>query len=222
MNKVIRLNRRQLNKQPLRIEDVNQLNQELRQWFNNVPLELRLTRQPDGTTLRQDTYEYAMICNNGLINLVYYLCIFMVNAENILQCIVPPPSAQELADCHTRVLTTLAELVHYVALLAMTVSIPERPLNMYYYASYGLLTALPILARLDREEQIRHKLIIDTCYTLTLQYSPSSLFSWTLHKVILNKIEFYKIAWNPDVASGEQQLYSALDTTDNQPFTSDM
>ncbi|KAJ1655219.1 hypothetical protein IWQ61_004999 [Dispira simplex] len=214
MNKVIRLNRRQLNKQPLRIEDVNQLNQELRQWFNNVPLELRLTRQPDGTTLRQDTYEYAMIRNNGLINLVYYLCIFLVNAENILQCIVPPPSAQELADCHTRVLTTLAELVHCVALPAMTVSIPEQPLNMYYYASYGLITALPILARLDREEQIRHKLIIDTCYTLTLQYLLSSLFTWTLHKVILNKIEFYKIAWNPDVASGEQP-YSALDTTDD-------
>ncbi|KAJ1966583.1 hypothetical protein IWQ62_002377 [Dispira parvispora] len=223
MEKIFRLNQEPLNTQPIRIEEIYQLNQELRQWFSKVPPELRMTGQPGGPTVHQSTDEYyTMIRNNGLINSAYYLCIFLINSEKLLQRIVPPLSPQQLADCHTRILTTLVELTHCVALPVMTVPVPERPLNVYYYTSYGLLAALPILARLGREEQIRYKNIIDTCYTLALQYSPSSLFSQDLHKLILNKIKFYRIAWEPDEASGGQQPYLALDPTDHQPSAGGM
>ncbi|KAJ1655218.1 hypothetical protein IWQ61_004998 [Dispira simplex] len=200
LNRVVWLNEHRRVHGRVNFNEVKRLNEALGQWFHELPPDLRMVGQPGSLTIDRysDQFKY-MLRNNGLMNLAYYLCIFTINAEEFLQQTTPTPSPADWTRSRNRILVALAEVTHTIAAPVLTLAVPDRPLNCYYYACSGLLSALPTLSRMSLEDQARYKLTLDTVYIITYQYFSFSLLSRSFHHAITIAIRKLPLAWEPPV-----------------------
>ncbi|KAJ1966582.1 hypothetical protein IWQ62_002376, partial [Dispira parvispora] len=163
LNRVVWLNERRQVHGRVDFNQVKQLNDALERWFIELPPNLRMVGQPGSLMIdRYSEQFHAIVHNNSLMNLAYYLCIFTINSEDFLQQSIPTPPPADWVRSRSRILVALAEMTHTIAAPVLSLAIPDRPLNCYYYVCSGLLSALPTLTQMSVEDQAKYKLTLDT------------------------------------------------------------
>ncbi|KAJ1976148.1 hypothetical protein H4R34_004089 [Dimargaris verticillata] len=171
------------------------LNRSLDQWFQLVPEEFKITaaNSDDSNRLNRD----QLIRANSLMQLAYYLAVFLVNSPENLQYLDPNKHSTVVDECRTTAWRALSDLVQTIIVPTLQMPVAKRPLNVFLYAVYGFISCATHLAQMPTKQQEVYSAQLDAIYSITRDYLDYSQFSHALKGMLRATAAKHKLVWQP-------------------------
>ncbi|KAJ1994721.1 hypothetical protein H4R33_000144 [Dimargaris cristalligena] len=181
------------------IVEIQQFHAALDHWFASLPPAFVLTR----ANVRDATdADYVLSFRNiTLMQLAYYLAVFVINSEPLLERLGSDSASETFKNhCRERSWAALADLVEVIVVPSFRLPVGVRPLNSFLYAWYGLEACTVHLKNSHPAQRARYYGSLSAIYNVTRDYAPVSRFSRALRNMFATTMNDIGFSWDAIVA----------------------